>query len=238
MQPYLSFPLNNFTIMYPDQANRLGIRKHSKEVEDFFIDVVEQTIQFRLARNENRNDFLQLLMDAELTTNEIAALSFDFLSAGYSDSTSILSYCIYELSMNADIQVKARKEIESVLEKYKGELTHDAVNEMDYCKLVIKGNLLQKEKQALLLNFFFKFHLIIIKETLRKHPAAGKLMRVATKPFKVPNTNFTIPKGMLCFIPVLGFHHDPRFFPNPDPFCPERFTEGDSVAFMPFGDGT
>lgn len=76
-----------------------------------------------------------------------------------------------------------------------------------------------------------------IAETLRKHPAAGKIMRVTTKPYKVPDTDFTIPKGMLIFIPILGIHHDERFFSNPEKFRPERFQGVDSDAFMPFGDG-
>lgn len=140
MQPYLPFPLNILTLTNPNLARLFGIRKHPKEVSDFFVDVVEQTIQSRMENNENRNDFLQLLIKSELTTNEIAALAFDFLSAGYSDSTSTLSYCLYELSMNEEIQAKARNEIESVLERNDGKLTYDALKEMVYCKLIVKGN--------------------------------------------------------------------------------------------------
>lgn len=142
MQSYLQFPLNIFTAVYPNVARFFGIRKHAKEVCDFFIDVIEQTIESRAQNNEKRNDFLQLLMGySDLTTNQIAALAFDFLSAGYSDSTSTLSYCLYELSLpeNKNVQKNARKEIESVLEQHGGKITYAALLKMTYCKLIIKG---------------------------------------------------------------------------------------------------
>lgn len=69
---------------------------------------------------------------------------------------------------------------------------------------------------------------------------AGNVTRIATKPFKVPNTNFTIPEGMRVFIPTFTIHHDNDFYPNPDEFIPERFAEDSNIpagAFMPFGDG-
>lgn len=147
MQPYLQFPVNILTFTNPNLSRHLGIRKHSKEVTDFIVSVVEKTIESRMKHDEHRDDFLQLLIDSELTTNEIAALAFDFLSAGYADSTSTLSYCLYELALpeNIEIQKKARKEIESVLkqhdeEQHDEELTHDKLNRMVYCKSIIKGN--------------------------------------------------------------------------------------------------
>lgn len=47
-----------------------------------------------------------------------------------------------------------------------------------------------------------RFSLIFIAETLRKHPVGGNLTRIAKKSYKVPNTNYTIPKGMRVYIPT------------------------------------
>lgn len=180
MQPYLRFPLNIFTTVYPNVARFFGVRKHAKEVSDFFIGVINQTIQSRANNNENRNDFLQLLMGSDLTTNLLAALAFDFLSAGYSDSTSTLSYCLYELSLpkNAKVQKKARKEIELIFEQHGGEITYAALEEMTYCKSVIKGNfqqiryLLDKVHHILNLMYirFSNFH----HRNLKKAPCCRK----------------------------------------------------------------
>lgn len=84
----------------------------------------------------------------------------------------------------------------------------------------------------LLLNFF--------AETLRKHPVAGNATRVANKPYRVPGTDFTIPEGMRVYIPIYAIHHHDRFYPNPEVFNPERFSEengNDARTFLGFGDG-
>lgn len=69
---------------------------------------------------------------------------------------------------------------------------------------------------------------------------AGNSTRIANKPYKVPNTDITIPKGMRAYIPIYAFHHDERFYKNPEEFDPERFSEDNENAartFLGFGDG-
>lgn len=83
---------------------------------------------------------------------------------------------------------------------------------------------------------------MIFVESLRKHPPASNLARVATKDYKVPNSHFTIPKGMLVLVPVYGIHHDPDIYENPEEFDPNRFSpeqiqQRPSGSFLPFGDG-
>ncbi|XP_031639959.1 probable cytochrome P450 6a20, partial [Contarinia nasturtii] len=217
MKPHLSHWKKLLTIAHPNFARLFRIRKHSKEVSDFFMNVFQQEIERRQKSQTNvpRNDYLQILIESELTTQEISAFAYDLLSAGYGDSTATLSYCLYELSLpeNKNIQEKARTEISSILEQHNGLLTYDALNEMVYCKQ-------------------------IIKETVRKHPVAGILTRIATKPYKVPNTNLTIPRGMCVFIPTFAIHHDEQFYPRPEEFIPERFSQDVSPReYLPFGDG-
>lgn len=68
------------------------------------------------------------------------------------------------------------------------------------------------------------------------------LLRTASKDYKMPNTNLTIPKGTLTMIPVYAIHMDPEIYPEPKKFDPERFSEENKrnrhpCAHMPFGDG-
>jgi cytochrome P450 len=51
-----------------------------------------------------------------------------------------------------------------------------------------------------------------------------------------------IKQGSLVAIPIFCIHHDPRFYPEPEKFDPERFNEENKakrhpMAFLPFGAG-
>ncbi|KAK0166957.1 hypothetical protein PV327_004421 [Microctonus hyperodae] len=68
------------------------------------------------------------------------------------------------------------------------------------------------------------------------------LDRVACVDYKVPNSNLIIEKGTPVFIPMMGLHYDPQYFPEPDKYDPERFTENNkklrkSCVYFPFGEG-
>lgn len=246
MKSHSKFPWNILKNACPKLARFLRMRKHPKNVTDFFVNITEQTIQYRTVANEKRNDYMQVLIDAGLTTHEIATLTFDFLSAGYADVTSTLSYCLYELSLpeNQHIQERARREIESVLEKQQEKgLTYEALDEMDYCKAIVNGKLIHQifnRHSRKTLPLTRKYRLVFITETLRKHPVGGNLTRIANEAYKVPGTDYTIPKGMRIYIPVYAIHHDDNIYPEPEKFVPERFTQGKKVpanTFLPFGDG-
>lgn len=84
-------------------------------------------------------------------------------------------------------------------------------------------------------------------ETLRKYPPVQTLVRVCTKPFRVPGTDVDLDVGTAVLIPVYAIHHDPQYYPEPDAFRPERFAKDDSGGnnnggrppgvYLPFGDG-
>ena len=66
--------------------------------------------------------------------------------------------------------------------------------------------------------------------------------RVCTRDyeFDYDGKKFTIEKGQICSIPILGLHRDPKYFPDPMKFDPERFSEEnrkqiDPDTYMPFG---
>lgn len=79
-------------------------------------------------------------------------------------------------------------------------------------------------------------------ETLRKYPPGTRLRRRCLKNYKFSGTNVTIPKGVSVWIPVYSVHRDPKYYPKPELFDPERF-ESDAInarhpmAFLPFGEG-
>ena len=77
---------------------------------------------------------------------------------------------------------------------------------------------------------------------MRKYPVLPILSRVASKAYQVPGSNITIEKGTEIVISLNGLHHDQTYFPNPEIFDPDRFSEEEirkrhKFAYLPFGGG-
>jgi len=67
-----------------------------------------------------------------------------------------------------------------------------------------------------------------------------RLIREASRDYMIPGTKLLIPKGTTVFIPTFSIHNDPDYFPEPEKFIPERFSDENkrnrhSMAHMPFG---
>ncbi|XP_025831658.1 probable cytochrome P450 6a14 [Agrilus planipennis] len=211
-------------------------------VQNFFVNIVKETIDYRDKNNYSRNDFMQLLMKLRnqelkvdssiekeetnehvafyqngLTLEDVAAQAFVFFAAGFETSSTTLNFLMYEIVQNLDIQEKLREEIKTVLKAHDGKITYEAIQEMTYMDKCVN-------------------------ETLRKYPPVPLLPRLCTKDYKVQNSDVIIEKGILLSIPVYGIHHDPEYYPNPEKFDPERFSEENKnkrppLTFLPFGEG-
>lgn len=133
------------TYFFPKVSKILKLKHVNKNIESFFVNLVENTIKYREENNVTRNDFMQLLIDLKndsnkLTLNEMIAQVFLFFMAGYETSSSTMSFCLFELAHNSEIQERTRREIMEVLERH-GQLNYEAVMEMKYLERVIQGKL-------------------------------------------------------------------------------------------------
>ena len=86
----------------------------------------------------------------------------------------------------------------------------------------------------------------VFTETLRKYPTFPFLDRITCCDYKLPapNGNGTIilPAGTGVYIPVYALHHDKTYYPQPEKFDPDRFTEENinsrpKYTYIPFGEG-
>ncbi|CAO1397605.1 unnamed protein product [Diamesa serratosioi] len=223
-----------FAFVTPTLNRFLRIKFVSAEIEKFMVSIVEETLQYRQTNNIHRKDFIQLLLELKddsteveidsqqernkikLSCKEISSQVFTFYLAGFETTSSVISYCLYELAKNHEVQRKAYHEIKKVT-KYDG-INYDSINNMKY------------------LDF-------CVAETLRKYPPLPVLNRRCTKDYKVPNTNQTILKGTSLLLPFYSIHRDQDYFKDPLEFQPERFlnnSNGSKIAghfYYPFGDG-
>lgn len=74
-----------------------------------------------------------------LTIEQITAQAFVFFIAGYTTDTSVLSFCLFELSQNKEIQEKLCREVETSVTKHQGQITYQALQEMTYMDQVVNG---------------------------------------------------------------------------------------------------
>jgi cytochrome P450 family 6 len=227
------------TFVTPGIAKKLGLKAVKPPLSKFFMRVVKDTVDYREKNNIHRKDFMHLLLqlknrgkldedggilkeigddkESNLSINELAAQAFVFFLAGYETSSTTMTFCLFELASNPEIQEKLRQEVFEVLKRHDNKLTYDATMEMHYMEKVIN-------------------------ETLRKYPPVPGLNRICTKDYKVPGSNIMIKKDTKVWIPVLGLQRDPEFYPDPEKFDPERFSEENKnerhpYTFIPFGEG-
>jgi cytochrome P450 family 6 len=166
-------------------SKKLHIKALPDEISDFYLGITRETVEYREKNPDvNRQDFINLLVQmkkaGEVTVEQIAAQSFVFFLAGYETSSSTITYCMYELSINKEIQEKARKSVEEAIKKH-GSLSYDAVSSMDYLEQCVD-------------------------ETLRKYPVVSLLNRTAIRDYQIPDTKLVLPKGQAIWIPVHAIH--------------------------------
>jgi cytochrome P450 len=78
----------------------------------------------------------------------------------------------------------------------------------------------------------------VVSESLRIEPVVTDVVRVCRKSF--PLGDFVVPAGQSVFVLLCAVLGDPRLFPEPTGFRPERFLERTFTAaeFAPFGGGS
>ncbi|XP_063703577.1 cytochrome P450 6a2-like [Culicoides brevitarsis] len=217
-------------------SRKIGCRFTTKRTEEFFFRIIKETIDHRQKHNVDRNDFMELMIqlmqtgrlkdessldestdESPLTFNEIAAQCFIFFVAGFETSSSTMSYCLYELAKNQDVQNRLRSHIHETIRNHNGQVTYEGLLEIPYLDQVIN-------------------------ETLRLYPPVSLLQRKLVKPYKVPGTNSYIDPGLVVFISVYGIQRDARYFKDPLKFDPTRFSSENykniqPYSFIPFGEG-
>lgn len=110
------------------------------------VHIVESNLKFREKNKIVRNDFLDILKalknkpgEYKFTDEDIVAHAAGFFVDGFETSSVILSFAIYEIAANINVQEKLRNEIEEICKKRNGDITYEDVQEMNYLDCVVKG---------------------------------------------------------------------------------------------------
>ena len=135
-----------FMNAFQDMSKKLGLTFNNQESTDFFLGIIKSTVKYREENKVERNDFLQLLLQIKnsengsgMTIEDMAAQSFVFFLAGFETSSSTMTFTLYELALNQDIQERLRDEIEEVIAENDNEITYEAIMQMKYLDMVFNG---------------------------------------------------------------------------------------------------
>ncbi|KAF5287157.1 hypothetical protein FQA39_LY16035 [Lamprigera yunnana] len=230
-------------------AKYLNIPLFSVKASNFFRKIINQTTKLRREHGWVRPDILHLLMEAQnknvkyeekddipetgiasvkeselekLHRNQMVGIDDQTLLAqilsiifGGSDTAStLMSFVLYELALNPDVQEKLHNEVNDALDKCNYDLTYETLIGMKYLDMVIT-------------------------ETLRKWPAFIVLDRASVKPFTIQPKNpgepvLHLDEGSVVIYSLTSLHMDPKYYPNPDKFDPERFSEKNREKIRPY----
>lgn len=227
-----------------------------KGITKFFRSIIVEMMETRKANNIHRPDMINILMQVrdgwlertstdaakeasvdgfatvhesnvgkavvtrKWTDDELNAQCFLFFFAGFETSSTILSFAAYELLINPDIQQRLYEEIADTEEELQGKgLAYDAIQKMKYMDQVVS-------------------------EILRKWPPFVNIDRHCVKDYQLDHSGkrFKIEKKSVVWFPAYALHHDPQYYPAPERFDPERFSDenrGNIVqgTYIPFGIG-
>ncbi|XP_011869168.1 PREDICTED: cytochrome P450 9e2-like [Vollenhovia emeryi] len=215
----------------PGLSKLLGLTFFPAATTNFFRKVVGETIRVRKERDIVRPDMIHLLMQAQekdsagvpkMTLDDIVSQAFIFFFAGFDTSSTLMCFVVHELAVNREIQDRLRQEVLQHLAEGNGEISYEALSKMSYMEMVVS-------------------------ETLRKYPPQVATDRLCFKKYELPPSqpgckSVIVEPDETLMIPVYGLHHDPQYFPNPDKFDPERFSEENKdkivpYTYLPFGHG-
>ncbi|KXJ79844.1 hypothetical protein RP20_CCG027717 [Aedes albopictus] len=241
-------------IFFPKLMVKMNVDFLSKEHDQFFRQTVLETMRTRQQNNIFRPDMIDLLIQAKKgnlkhstekqsdteafsateesqvgrrshdrtwTDDELIAQALIFFLAGFETVSMTVSLIGYEIARNTDVQARLHEEILETNRALEGKpLSYEILQAMSYMDMVVS-------------------------ETMRVWPIGGIVDRLCVKDYVYDDgqgCRFTIEKGRTVMASVIGMHHDPKFYPEPEKFDPEPFSaqnrrDINPDTYLPFGIG-
>ena len=179
-------------------------------------------IETSIAEHKNgagQSDILSQLLHATdgqgclLGQQQIQDHAMTFFLAGHETIASALSWTFYLLAQYPQIAEKLSAELDSVLVGYSP--SAENYSQLEYTKMALT-------------------------ESMRLYPPAWIMGRQAQQ--DVTLGGYHIPQGATVLLSQWVTHHDPRFYPNPELYKPERWLPAaravrPKMAYFPFGGG-
>lgn len=253
----LKFSMLKFALIrvFPKLMTKLNVNFISNDVSSYFRSIMLDTMAYREKNNIYRPDMINTMMQVrkgdlnsgekenenvdsvgfatveeshvgkklikrEWNDNELLAQCFIFFIAGFDSGSTVLATITYELALNQDVQEKLYNEILQMNNTLDGKrITYDTLSKLKYLDQVVS-------------------------ESLRKWTPLAITDRKCIKDYTYDDgeLKFVIEKGISVNIPINALHYDPKYFPEPHKFNPDRFSDENKGkiipgTYIPFGIG-
>ncbi|CAG2208814.1 CYP4V2 [Mytilus edulis] len=167
---------------------------------------------------EKRLAFLDMLL---CSTVEGESLSFLDIREevdnvhGHDTTAAAMSFTMHLIGAHPEVQAKVHKELDEVFGDSNRRATMKDLKSLKYLECVIK-------------------------EGLRLFPSVPFFGRTTTEDLVIDDV--TIPQGTTCILVTFALHMDPKYFPNPEKFDPDRFLQENiknrhPYCYVPFSAG-
>ena len=171
-------------------------------------------IRARRRSPEPASDLLgAMVAEPDFTDDLIRDQMMTMLIAGHDTSTALLAWTLYLLGSHPLVLERVRAEVDAVVGQ-----AAPAYEHLSQLRLLDQ----------------------VVRETLRLYPPIHLGSRRATTDLAFQG--YRIPAGTRVLYSIYLSHRDPRYWPEPDEFRPERFAvsggeQRASLAYVPFGGG-
>ncbi len=199
----------------PTPGNR-RLNRAVRRLDSHLFRMIEQ----RRASGKDHGDFLSLLLNARdeddggrMTDRQLRDEAMTLFLAGHETTALALTWTWYLLAQNPEVVAKLHAELDAVLAGR--EPTVADLPRLRYAERVVT-------------------------ESMRLYPPAYGLAREAVADCEIGG--YRVPAGTTLYFLQWVVQRDPRFFPDPDAFNPDRWTEEftqrlPKYAYFPFGGG-
>jgi cytochrome P450 len=187
-------------------------------------DLIFGIIRERRTSGRLGDDLLGMLLEAEdesgaMSDRQVRDEALTILLAGHETTANALTFALWNVAKYPAIQRKMRDEVELFCGSSNGEVRSPEAADFRRLSYIER----------------------VFAESMRLYPPAWVVARTAMRPYTM-RTGERIPRGAHLIASQLVVHHDPRWWPDPLRFDPDRFLDTAKAsrpkfAYFPFGGG-
>ena len=199
-----------------------GFQKAKENLDSIVFRMIKEHRVKLEQKEEKDTDLLFTLLKAQdyntktgkMTDQQLRDEVMTIFLAGHETTANALTWTFYLLSTHPGIDLRLQKEINSIFSN-KTDISFDDIQKLEYTSKVLT-------------------------ESMRLYPPAWALGRQAINDCKIGK--YIIPSGSIILMSQYVMHRNPLYFPEPNTFYPDRWTNEfkknlPRFCYFPFGGG-